>query len=442
MELSSDLKTTEEIVTIPSDLLKDDTKENVSEENVSEEIVTIPSDLLKDDTKENVSGEIIYKMSVNDDNTCIVFYLVQIQTSHYQKVSKLLHKIAKHVGEFEKLNIYKNKLKSLLMNIFSNLEIDDSLDVFEILDLLSNNKTLEIVAITDAYSEIPSTFVPYEETTFYYLKEYSIGRMITSINCISNYKGFVKYAINFSNGNTQYFLFDKLLDSYYSGWVEIYGSKDLINEKLKIKKNQLILVGGLIASGKTEILKKIFGSLVPTKMKNFFDDVDLDTQNKNDITKLLNDGETVIVCNALFCDPRYLEYFLSCFGTIEPGLIKFVFVKPNAYQSSLNLKQRETDSDKLHSLLVSLKRLSLIYDHKTIVQIREKYSFGNCLLLETYTPEKEHLQIENQIRINYLKKLVDNEEHLIDKENLIENKSAIQCLKDKAHKIIWSFLSK
>lgn len=406
VSMSSNLLKNEstEIVSMPSNLLKDD----------STEIVSMTGDFLKDDTKEillttNTEKYVIYKMDIND--TRIVFYLVQIQTYYYQKISRLLHKITKHVGEFEKMNIYKKKLKSLLMNIFSNLDIDDSLDAFGILDLLSNNKTVEIVAITDAYSETLSTFVPYEETTFHYLRKYSIGRMINSINCISNYNGFVKYAINFSDGNTQYFLFDKLLDSYYSGWVEIYGSAENFNEKslLKINKNKLILVGGLIASGKTEILKKIFGSLDSTKMKNFFDDVDLDTKNKNDITELLKNGETVIVCNALFCDPRYLDYFLSCFGTIEPGLIKFVFVKPNAYQSSLNLKQRELDSDKLHSLLVSLKRLSLIYNHKTIVQIRVKYSFGNCLFLETYIPEKEHLQIENQIKINYLKKLIDDE---------------------------------
>ena len=63
-------------------------------------------------------------------------------------------------------------------------------------------------------------------------------------------------------------------------------------------------------------------------------------------------------------------------------LHKFVFVKPNAYQASLNLKQRETDSDKLHSSLVNLKRFSLLYNHKTIIIFRVKYSFEIFLLLE------------------------------------------------------------
>ena len=120
----------------------------------------------------------------------------------------------------------------------------------------------------------------------------------------------------------------------------------------------------------------------------WFDDCQLDIKILHAIMNYLKNGHKVCVCNSLFCDTRYLEYFLSCIGIMTTGLIKFIFFNPNPAQSALNIKKREIDENKIISLTNSLEKLSLIYTRSSMKDLIDKYAHGNYCIVDTYSPKK------------------------------------------------------
>jgi hypothetical protein len=148
---------------------------------------------------------------------------------------------------------------------------------------------------------------------------------------------------------------------------------------------------GLPGSGKSTFLERI----LLLKKFNIYDDCVLDNLLIDDIYKKILNGDQVIMCNSLFCNPEYLEYFLSSIGIINTYLIKFIFFVSNPYQSSLNIKQRETDEIKQKSFLISLKNLSSLYN---IDKIKSKYCDKNYCFVRTFSPEKVESDIEFEIQ--------------------------------------------
>ena len=379
--------------------------------NKDEEEKKVVEDIAEKKVEEvNKEGSVIIEVSIKEINwegksyiDTIIFHALKIPVKCV-KVSYLIAKIQKHVAvsNEEKKSHYVSRLKTLLKKIFVDVVFDESMDIIDIVKMLFKKTKFEIRATPDCYGDY-AELIPYLENSFQYLKDYSIGRMITSINYVSLEKNrLIKYAITYSNGIKKYFLFDDGNNGYYAGWLEIHDPTYVIKrtplDNKIIRKNQMVAVLGLPGSGKSDFLKTI----MLLGKNNVLDDYVLDDLLIDRIHTLIMNGEQVIICNSLFCNPEYLEYFLSSIGVINMDLIKFIFFVPNPYQSSLNIKQRETDEVKQKSFLISLKNLSSIYNISSMHEIKEKYCSENYCFIKTYSPEK----VESEIEIETKKELL------------------------------------
>lgn len=425
------------------DEIKNEEVKNDEIKEISKELDEIEIEIEKmkiQNSKNEEKTFVVTKVEVIMDETAIVLYVLPISDSVIcGKILSSIKKYENNKGNEEKQANIKKKIVRILKTVFKDVEIDKTMDLFEIMNMLSNGKTIEFRGKWDYYGD-QVKFLPHLEESFENLRNYSIGKMITSINCVSDEKGqrITNYAINFSNGETKHFsFFDGEPFSDYTGWIEFHDPYSLITKKMldktKIKKNQFNIGLGLPASGKTT-LGETFDGVV-------FDDCQLDIETFHAIINALMNGKKVYVCNSLFCDTRYLEYFLSCIGIVETGLIKFIFFVPNPYQSSLNIKKRETNEDRKKSLLISLKKLSLIYTPVEMHKIKDKYSFNNFCFVKTYEPPKNEKNQDQLSTIQKssiaLNKKAKQDEHVNNIKSKINYPNSIP----QPQKIDWSLLS-
>ena len=441
-----EVKINTSIEEVKNDEIKETSKEILKSENEELDEVEIEIEKIKIQNFLNEEKTfIVSEMFLDEKKTTIIFYVVPISNSVIcGKILSYIRKYQKNKDNEEKRANIKKKIVRILKTVFKDVVIDKTMDLFEILNIMSNGKTIEFRGKWDYYGD-QVKFLPHLEESFENLRNYSIGKMITSINCVSDEKGqrITNYAINFSNGETKHFsFFDGEPFSDYTGWIEFHDPYSLITKKMldkkKIKKNQLTIGLGLPASDKTT-LGETFDGVV-------FDDFQLDIEISHAIINALMNGEKVYVCNSLFCDTRYLEYFLSCIGIVETGLIKFIFFVPNPYQSSLNIKKRETNEDRKKSLLISLKKLSLIYTPAEMHKIKDKYSFNNFCFVKTYEPPK-NAKIQDQLSTIQkssiaLNKKAKQDEHVNNIKSKINYPNSLVIPIISQQKIDWSLLSR
>ena len=144
--LVEEVKINTSIEEVKNDEIKETSKEILKSENEELDEVEIEIEKIKIQNFLNEEKTfIVSEMFLDEKKTTIIFYVVPISNSVIcGKILSSIRKYEKNKDNEEKRANIKKKIVRILKTVFKDVEIDKTMDLFEILNMLSNGRNHRI----------------------------------------------------------------------------------------------------------------------------------------------------------------------------------------------------------------------------------------------------------------------------------------------------------